>query len=158
MSTDLEIVQTEIDAMRNALEHFEVCVETPFIPGELERLSDATASALRDLRTALEAHYRRVHASDFGRMSEEDDESLPRIEELKREDQAILEEAAKLEAWIAALLPRVRAVTPDELRVRDQLADFMKRSLEFVMRVRKQEVAVRTWLGEAFTRDRGTVD
>jgi hypothetical protein len=56
------------------------------------------------------------------------------------------------------LRPLVQRVEPDEMRAESAMAEFAQTLLDLVQRLRKQEVALRTWLVEAFTRDRGAVD
>lgn len=146
------------DQFNGALDELERCAESPFIPGELERWHAAVSESLQRFTPLLKEHAQTVHPAEFQNITDEDPELLQRVELMREEDREIECEAERLLEDAARLQPAVQRVEPDEARVETTLTRFANAMLGFVIRVRKQEIAVRTWLGEAFGRDRGTVD
>jgi hypothetical protein len=91
-------------------------------------------------------------------MAEEDLELLPQIERLKAEDEAIERERERIGNMVERDAQHVPKLEPDEAKAQKHVQNLIDEGLAFVMRVRKQEVALETWLVEAFNRDRGTAD
>jgi hypothetical protein len=80
------------------------------------------------------------------------------VDELQAEDGRIAESFRALEERLPVLRQLAERVEPDEKRASTAVSEFAENALQFVMQVRKQELAFQTWLMEAFTRDRGVVD
>jgi hypothetical protein len=148
----------EQQRLHEALAALEASVETPFVPGEFERWMSEVESAWKKLRTCLDWLIATRHPQDFAEIRQEDLELSPRVEQMRQEDAEIQQQAETLGQQIPPLQAAVAHVEPDEARLAPRLEALARDALNFVIRVRKQEQAVRTWLGEAFNRDRGTVD
>ncbi len=58
--------------------------------------------------------------------------------------------------WRASL--RAPEVEPDEGQANNHVQALIDEAMAFIMRARKQEVAVQTWYVEAFNRERGGGD
>lgn len=145
-------------AFDEALKAFESALEVPFVPGELERWIDAVEGAFTQVRPRLQRRLQHAHPDEFAEIGEADPGLIRRVEQMREEDAALREETAELADRITALRSAITSVEPDEARVETMLETFIEQALQFVIRVRKQEQAVRTWLMEAFNRDRGTID
>lgn len=91
-------------------------------------------------------------------MLEVDQEMFKRVELLRQEDQAIAAELDGLGELIERLRLKTPVAEPNEARTDKEREALAERGLAFVMRLRKQEVAIDTWFGEAFNRDRGSGD
>lgn len=141
-----------------ALEELEACVETPLIPGEFERWIDEVDAAWTRLQPSLNSALTAQHPADYAEIGEEDQELIRRVEEMRQEDVEIAQEAANLGRHLPKLKSAIARGEPDEARLTPLIDTFIGSALGLIIRIRKQEQAVRTWLGEAFNRDRGTVD
>jgi hypothetical protein len=148
----------EQQRLHEALGKLEASVETPFVPGEFERWIAEVESAWRNLQPGMELLITTRHPQDYAEIRQEDLELIPRVEQMRQEDAEIQRQADLLERQIPRLTAAVAHVEPDEGRLTPRLDAFAHDALSLIIRVRKQEQAVRTWLGEAFNRDRGTVD
>ncbi len=143
--------------LHGALDRFEECAETPFVPGELESWLQATEEALYILIPLLKEQADSIHAGEFEEIAEANPGLLSRVEEMRAEDRAIREQKDKIVDWLYGLGARLKHGA-SETDLKSDLDLFVSAALELVMRIHKQEVVVRTWLVEAFDRDRGTVD
>lgn len=141
-----------------ALDELEASVETPFVPGEFERWIAEVESAWTHLQPDLDWLLAKRHPEDYAEIGEEDPELIPRVEQMRQEDAEIEQQAAILQRQIPPLQSAIAHVEPDEAQLKPQLDELVRSVLSLIIRIRKQEQAVRTWLGEAFNRDRGTVD
>lgn len=153
-----ELMQHREDEFRRALEAFEMAVETPFVPGELERWIASVDECLQRLTPLLEDRLNRIHQQEFAEISQEDPGLQSRVDALRQQDRENLEQAAHFEELIPRIKLAIDRVEPDEARVIAMLEDFVEDALHFVIEARRQEVAIRTWFVEAFERDRGTID
>jgi hypothetical protein len=70
----------------------------------------------------------------------------------------ILAEAEQRFKMVSQLSKRSERLEPDEGHARRALETIVDGGLKLVIRIRKQEVAISTWLMEAFDRDRGVAD
>jgi septal ring factor EnvC (AmiA/AmiB activator) len=156
--TDLSREQEREHALQRALDSLEACAGTPFVPGEMVAWLRATDHALERLYPLVSRQISQVHSAQYAEISQEDPELLRQVEILQQEDQAILEQLSSAQSRMELLRPLVQRVEPDEKRAESAMAEFAQTLLDLVQRLRKQEVALRTWLVEAFTRDRGAVD
>jgi len=154
---DLDREKRREQSLSRALEALEACAGTPFIPGEMVGWLAAVEQAYQQLQPLLQQQHG-VHATEFAEMSRQDPEMLRHVENLEQEDQSIAVEFGSLKDRLELLRPLVCRVEPDEKRVEVVMSEFAQSAVTLVTRIRKQEVAVRTWLVEAFTRDRGQVD
>jgi len=144
--------------LHTALDALETSLETPFVPGELERWMNAVQTAFNEARPLVQQRIETDHPQQLADIEGQDPELTNRVEGLKQEDRHLLEELDKLAGWIDEFAIKVPEVEPDEARMREELNNLVHAGLEFIIRVRTQETALRTWLQEAIERDRGPVD
>ena len=139
--------------LRPALDRLEACLETPFVPGELEVWFDAVASALAELGPILRRQISRQHRVQFRQIVREAPALHRSVEQLERQDGDVVETYEGLTSRAARLAAETVAAEPDEALVVQEAARFADEGLWFVVRVRKQETAIRTWFGEALNRE-----
>jgi septal ring factor EnvC (AmiA/AmiB activator) len=154
----LERQKSRDEAFQEALHAFESASAIPIVEGEMEGWITEVKASFEHLESLLLERTRCVHSDEFAQILRQDPALQPRIEEMHAENDALLEQGARLRERIEALKPAVRRVEPDEKKIEDVVSQFVEDALAFVVRVRKQESAVRTWLVEAYTRDRGVGD
>jgi len=157
MSVQQEFWRKQQEELKLKLGEFEQAVEVPFIPGELPNWLKTTREKFERLRPQLQLQTRHIHADEFAEIAEEDPELLGRVESMREEDRGIMAECREIADRLEKLC-KGEEKGASETDLKEDLNQFVSLSLEFVTRIRKQEVTLRTWLVEAFTRDRGTVD
>lgn len=140
------------------LDGLEQQLETPVVPGELESWTGEAQLAMARLAHALRHRVEDVHDEQLAEIAAEDAELVIRVEALRGEDEALLEEVDRLRSRAAKLNEAAPRAEPNERRLGRGVDAFVEEALAFVIRVRKQEVALRTWYQEAFQRDRGVAD
>jgi hypothetical protein len=144
-------------SIKPALEALETLFAAPMVPGEhvawTESLTEQWSSLEPEIRQHLGAHERQ-----YKQMLEVDQEMFKRVELLRQEDQAIAAEVDALDELIDRLRLKTPIAEPNEARTDKEREAVASGGLAFVMRLRKQEVAINTWFSEAFNRDRGPVD
>jgi len=149
---------TPQQAVRTALEKLEMSVETPLVPGEMERWIGAVSECWQTLVPLLQPLITEQHLAQFQEIRQEDPGLTHRVESMRADDEGIKQAAEELSRQIDQLKRDIRKGEPDEASLTSGLKPFVGDVLRFIIRVRMQEQAVRTWLQEAFMRDRGTVD
>jgi hypothetical protein len=150
--------EESIAPLESELHEFETCLETPFVPGELERWMEAVRSAWGHLSPVLGDRFEREQPELFEQIVADDPELHERVNELREHNAQVLALRRDLEQRITWLHERVSRVEPDEKRLDDELSRFIEDGLRFVIESRKQEVALRTWMLEAYERETGPVD
>ena len=140
------------------LEKLEHCLETPFVPGELERWFEQTQQAMQDVAKLLPRQLDETHAQQLQEIESEDPGLEHRVEEIRRVDGELRERFAQFHKRVDQLAKGAGNVEPDEARMKEACYELVDEGLALVIAARKQEVALRTWLLEAFDRDRGVVD
>jgi hypothetical protein len=145
-------------ALAEALGALETALETPMVPGELDGWAGALRDAAENLQPLLGRRITTAHRESFSQIEATDPELIRRVENLKTEDERIQRDFQALSDRIADLAARAPDAEPDEGTLDQQVSELVDEGLAFVIRLRKQEVALRTWLVEAFQRDRGPVD
>lgn len=150
--------QESIAPLESELHEFETCLETPFVPGELERWMESVRSAWEQLSPALRDRFEREQPELFEQIVADDPELHERVNELREHNAQVLALRSELEQRIPWLHERAARVEPDEKRLDEELNRFIEDGLRFVIESRKQEVALRTWMLEAYERETGPVD
>lgn len=145
-------------ALRDYLAELEACLGTPVVPGNLAPWLEAVEAALGELEPILRHQISHGHRVALSQIERGDSGSPRSVEHLKREDQELLTTFTSLQTEAARLSAVVAEIEPDEAVVSDDVARIVSLGLWFVIRVRKQDVAIRTWLGEAIYRESGTGD
>lgn len=145
-------------AVIDALERFEVCLETPLIPGDMEKWAGALRDAYHELAPVLYDHLRTVRHPLLTQIAADDPELLCHTEEMKRADKETLRTFDRLRQWVEELPEIATKIEPNEKRLEKHIGNLSRDGLEFVMHVRKQETVLSTWHQEAMSRVRGNVD
>ena len=156
--TELQEQKALDQEFQAVLEKLEVAAGTPQVSGEMESWLNGFAGALAEVQPAMEQRIRESHRPQFKTINREDLEMFRSVEKLQQEDSWIMETIQKMRDRAEVLRPMVHRIEPDEKRAEAALAELSEQGVQFVSRVRKQEIALRSWLQEAFTRDRGVVD
>jgi hypothetical protein len=144
--------------LKTALAAFETSLATPVISGELESWIEAVRKSWAEASAKVRYCLTQLHPRQYEQMGKEDPELLPRIERLQAEDRAIETEVERLSEVVSRAARRAPKLEPDEEKALGHIKKLVDEGMAFVARLRKQEVALRTWYIEAFTRDRGAVD
>jgi hypothetical protein len=144
--------------LSEALDVLERCCGTPVVPGELLSWLEAVETAFADLETSLRRQVGSRHRAQFEQIVR-DDTSLQRpVDRLEHEDGELVRTFESLRARAAALAERTAAAEPDEASMSEEVYRFARDGLWFVISVRKQDTAIRTWQGEALRREHGAGD
>ena len=144
--------------LKEALTGFEESVLTPVVPGELAAWAEQVQAAWTEASAQIHHQVQQLHPRQYDEIVEQDPELLPRIELLKKEDQAIEVECEELNKLISRVTRCTTEVEPDEGKASRDIQSLVDGATQFISRVRKQSIGVQTWFSEAFTRDRGAVD
>ncbi len=155
MSTDAEQYD---QPLRDALAALEAALETPLVPGDLVAWVTPIQQGFAPVGVYLRRQIERVHTHQFDRIKHEDLGLASRVEQLAEEDRELLQILADLSQLSERLSAVSTAVEPDEAAIEPELQRLVDEGLAFVIRVRKQESAIATWLVESLDRDRGDVD
>jgi hypothetical protein len=149
---------TAESALKTALASLETSLSTPIVSGELAAWVQEVQASWEEASARIEESCRVLHPRQFEQIAEQDQELLPQIEQLKAEDEAIERQREHIGQMVARDAQYVPKLEPDEGKAQKHVQTLIDQGLAFVVQVRKQEVAIGTWLMEAFNRDRGTAD
>lgn len=155
---EVETAKAREDRMQAALSGFENNVNAPVVPGEAANWLDQVQASLNELKDTYVEQVDEGHVAAFRQIRDEDPEMLRRVEQMRTEDREISGEFDAVRRRLELLESVTRRVRQDEKRVESAVAEFVPLGQALVARIRQQEVAVRTWLMEAFNRDRGIAD
>ncbi len=144
--------------LREALTSFETSVATPIVSGELPDWADKVQKSWSEVSAQVHYHVKQLHPRQYQEISNEDPALFQQVELLKAEDDAIEQEREKLTQSIARVATHVPKLEPDEGKANNHVQNLINEAMGFIMRARKQEVAVQTWYVEAFNRERGGGD
>ena len=154
----MSVQQQNEQQLRKALENLESCLETPVLPGELSSWVVNLEQSLLALEPLLARQLESVHAGDFAAILEEDTSLAARVETLRSTDQSLLSEFVSVSQAAVQLAAKADCAESDEGACKDAVEQLIEAGIGFVIDVRKQESAIRTWVMEAYGRDRGAVD
>jgi len=143
---------------KTALADFETSLATPIISGELAEWTEDVKKTWDEASAQLHYQLRHLHPRQYDEIGRQDPELLPRIELLKAEDDAIEQQREQIAQLVTRVAQHAPKLEPDEEKAQSHIKTLVDDGTAFLMRVRKQEVAVQTWYVEAFSRDRGAVD
>jgi len=127
------------------------------VPGELLDWIEPVRDSLRQSRHLVKEESMPRHKLAFIEMGKEDLSLQPRIEQLREEDSAILAEILRAEELATAIRRRLDA-SEGKVEERAKTDELFELGQTIVLRLKKQEQDIRTWLMEAFQRDRGVAD
>jgi hypothetical protein len=146
------------NSFENLLQHWERCFATPVVEGELESWAATLREVTDEIRMRLRQRMDETHQREFDDIEAQDPALVPRVEQLKHDDQALWEDFENMVKKIAALHDQVLEEPKETDKLHHAAQVVAERGLEMVVHIRKQETAVATWLMEAFQRDRGVAD
>jgi len=186
MSDQNDFWKSQEEQLQGSLAEFEERVSVPLVPGELDSWLDEVKTSWQALWPQLQVQTQYIHAKEFSQIAEEDPELSCRVREMREEDTALMAQSDAVADQLNYLENRLRQgmAEPDlserklqpgtteakpnvgdfydegamETELKQDVDQFVTQGLALVSRIRKQEVAVRTWLVEAFTRDKGVMD
>lgn len=157
MSADANTVATD-QHFRDALTSLETCLATPVVSGDLAEWARNADNAMRHFMLRWLERRDVTHHQSLVRIGEEDPELLARVEQLEREHDEITREGHRLAVIVASLVEVSGVAEPNETKLNVHARKLADDGLTWLAQVRRQEVAVPTWLTEASHRDRGVVD
>lgn len=146
------------NAMHEALDRLETCLETPVVPGELPGWCDDAEDACLSLKTHLRREITELHPKLFQQILEQDPALAPRVDEMRECDDQLIAELEQVATYLDRLTEVAGEIEPDESKVDQHVQSAVDRGLKLVLDVRKQDTAITTWYMESLERDRGTVD
>lgn len=149
--------KAKTDHLTESLQSFETNLVTPVVPGELATWIAAVRASCEHVGEALRAE-QTAHKSMFDEMRKQDPELLPRVEDLRQEDEEIRGVFDSLLRKISALARLPAEQVENRPAGDEQISHVSEQGLALIRRVRTQEAAVSTWHMEAFQRDRGLGD
>jgi hypothetical protein len=145
--------------LREALEVFETCLETPIVPGEFGAWSRYIQESWPAVSEQVQHQVHNSHRQQLAEIARQDTEMFARIKQIKAEDVGICQELEELAGYVNRLAEQAPHLERTPAAKQDSVAeDLIRRGLSFITRVKTQEVGVRTWLSEAFNRERGSGD
>lgn len=147
-----------LQELHDVLEQLEASVETPFVPGEMEGWMTAVKNRWQQLLPLVHWVTTERHPQQYAQIRKEDEGLAQRVAQMREEDSEIQRAAAELDQQLPKLQSGISSIEPDEAKLKPALDSFVTDMLNLIIRIRTQEQSVRTWLQEAYVRDRGTVD
>ena len=146
------------DDLKNALAAFETSLLAPSVSGELSTWLQEVQKTWEEAPAQIHYHVKHLHPRQYEEIAKQDAELLPRIDQLRKDDEAIEEQREKLSQSIGRVGQHAPKLEPDEEKAQKHVKSMVDDGMAFLIGVRKQEVAVQTWYVEAFNRDGGAVD
>ena len=150
--------QTAEDELKTALSAFETSLATPVVSGELTEWLDTVKQSWAEVLAKSHYQTKHEHPRQFEQISKQDPELLPRVEQLQAEDDAIEHDGETLSQIVSRTTAHAPKLEPDEEKAQHHTKRLVDEGMAFIVRMRKQEVAIQTWFVEAFNRDRGAGD
>jgi len=144
--------------LEEVLGRFERALDTPVISGELPQWCENAERACNEVEKQFHKAVRENHTPLLEEIYAADPELATRVEQIRKTDGELVQRLAQMQEVLHGLTDAATVVERDEVRLDDQVEDAIQAGLELVMAVRRQEVTLTTWHGEALERDRGPVD
>jgi len=155
--TETPVVTETVDRLTAAANAFELALDTPLVSGELLDWADVVCARWDELVSAWDERAE-AHQAQYQEMMEVDQEIFRHVEQLRDEDGALAKEIETLGVDLGRLCRKAPLAERDHLRTEGTRQAVIEQGIALAVRIRKQEVAVKTWFMEAFNRDRGPVD
>jgi len=146
------------EPLTDPLRRLETALDTPPVPGELRGWAATLRKTFAETTHEILEHIEHVHPEQFEEIEQQNSELLARVHGLREEDHKNREWCRSLESQFADLEANAVRAGADEKQAMDQQQKLVEEGLRFVMNVRRQEMAIRTWIEEAFDRDTGLAD
>jgi seryl-tRNA synthetase len=146
------------EPLTDTLQRLETALGTPPVQGELRTWATTLRKTFEETTRDILKQIETVHPAQFQEIEEQNSELLARVENLRDEDRKHQDWCRTLAAQFTDLEANAIRAGADEKQVIDQQQKLLDEGLRFVMNVRRQETAIRTWTEEAFDRDTGNAD
>src|SRR5689334_7083506 len=146
------------DGLKTALTAFETSLLTPTVSGELSSWLEQVQKTWEEASAQIHYHLKHLHPRQYEEIAKQDPELLPRLDQLRAEDDCIEQQRSQLSQSIGRVGQHAPKLEPDEEKAQKYVKSVVDGGTAFLIQVRKQEVAVQTWYVEAFNRDGGAVD
>ncbi len=151
-------VGNKINPLVDTLERLEQQLEVPHISGELNNWASDVVSLLKELEHELQQAVASEHARSFQMIVKSNRNLRSQVDKLAEEDQAILNAFPTLLRQAEQLVNCIREDALAEQQFHEVREKVVQEGLAFVLRARRQQVGVDTWLAEALQRDNGVGD
>ncbi len=162
MTDKSNIKQTNVkeikEPLTDPLRRLETALDTPPVPGELRTWAATLRKTFADTTHEILEQIEHVHPEQFEEIEQQNPELLARVSGLREEDRKNRDWCHSLDRQFAELEVNAARAGADEKQAMDQQQKLLEEGLRFVMNVRRQETAIRTWTEEAFDRDTGMAD
>lgn len=142
----------------NALESLAVSLATPVISGRLSNWVDSVDGSLRNFLLRWLERRDVVYQQLLEQIGNEDSDLLPRVDSLRNENAEITAMGQEVAQLAADIVSRIPHLEPSDSSLTSSVEQLSSTGLDWLARVRKQDVAMQTWQNEAFNRDRGVGD
>ena len=148
------------ERLKNALQALERDLETPIVPGEFPAWIQNLRKSYEQVGQELQGRLPSTHEQQFREIGEQDPDLLSRVQALREEDRDILVTFKSVHRRIQELATTVeeRSTLTNSPEVRDRIDQVVQAGLDLVIRIRTQEISLKTWKLEAYQRDRGFGD
>lgn len=146
------------EPLTDPLCRLETALGTPPVPGELRTWATTLRKTFDETTRDILQQIDTVHPAQFQEIEDTNSELLARVEGLREEDRKNRDTCRSLAVQFAELEASAVRAGADEKQVIEQQQKLLEEGLRFVMNVRRQETAIRTWTEEAFDRDSGMGD
>jgi hypothetical protein len=146
------------EPLTDPLRRLETALDTPPVPGELRTWATTLRKTFAGTTHEILEQIEHVHPEQFVEIEQQNSELLARVTALREEDRKNRDWCRSLESQFADLEANAVRAGADEKQAMDQQQKLLEEGLRFVMNVRRQEMAIRTWIEEAFDRDTGLAD
>jgi seryl-tRNA synthetase len=146
------------EPLTDQLRRLETALDTPPVPGELRTWATTLRQTFEETTRDILRQIDTVHRDQFQEIEQQNSELLARVEQLRDEDRKNQDWCRSLAVQFAELEANAVRAGADEKQVIEQQQKLLDEGLRFVINVRRQETAIRTWTEEAFDRDTGQGD
>lgn len=145
--------------LREALDQLETNLVTPIVPGEFGRWSRYVQESFPAVAELVRIEIQSTHRKQLEEIAQQDNDMLAIVKQIRKEDVEIAQELDEVGGMIDRLAAKAPSLERTPGATQDSAAGpVIQRGIAFITRVKTQEVAVRTWLSEAFNRERGVGD
>jgi len=148
----------KLDPLADTLERLERQLELPHISGELNSWAAESLKLLKELDRQVRWAVNSEHPRAFETIVKNQANLLQQVEKMRPEDQQLLEalEPVIRQAEQFALSMNETALAEQQFQPKRER--LVNDGLSFILRMRRQQSAVDTWLRESMQRDNGVGD
>lgn len=143
--------------LKEVVEKLEHALLTPVLSGELTGWVTTVQDAADDLDEQIRPFLEVLH-SEYKEIVKADNELMSKVEQLVADEKKFLLQLEEFRRDLHLLVERTPTVFSDEAKVAEERARVEKQGMKLLLQIKRQQMAVTTWLSEAVYRDRGPVD